>query len=123
MKRSAWLVLAASTLSASALAQDADPKLTAGGQRIFGQSCGVCHTLPTITSRRYGPALSKESLGGVDEALQTVISEGTAHMPGFKYTYDASQIRSVVAYLKTVPVPPPDPVPKAQTGAERRDDN
>jgi len=126
MTRSAWIVLAATMVAQGASAQSAGPEhaLTptqTAGQRLYAQSCGVCHAKPTLTSGRYGPALSKESLGGLDEAMTQVISQGTGRMPGFRHHFDAPQIQSIVAYLKTVPVPPPDaPAPKT---AGRRDDN
>ncbi|MDB5650159.1 MAG: hypothetical protein JWL62_1679 [Hyphomicrobiales bacterium] len=125
MTRSAWIILAATLVAQGASAQSAGsgPAGTAAetGHRLFNQSCGVCHTLPTLTSGRYGPALSKESLGGLDEAMTQVISQGTARMPGFSHHFSPAQIQSIVAYLKTVPVPPPDaPMPKTP---ERRDDN
>src|SRR5436305_6627046 len=67
------------------------------GMRLFNQSCRVCHTKPQLTSPQYGPVLSKDSLGGQEEVLRSFISEGTARMPGFKYTYDLAQTDAIVA--------------------------
>ena len=82
------------------------------GQRLFYQSCVVCHVKPQITSGQYGPVLSKETLGGQEEALRAFISNGTARMPGFKFQFEPSQINAIVAYLKTMPAPA-QPAPAA----------
>jgi mono/diheme cytochrome c family protein len=79
------------------------------GQRLFYQSCVVCHTKPQITSGQYGPVLSRDTLGGQDEVVRAFIATGTSRMPGFKYQFEPSQISAIVAYLKTLPPPPPAP--------------
>jgi mono/diheme cytochrome c family protein len=56
-----------------------------------------------LTSGQYGPVLSKSSLGGDDRALHNFIANGTARMPGFKYSFMPPEIDAVVAFLKTVP--------------------
>jgi mono/diheme cytochrome c family protein len=106
-----WLRLAVLAIlmatPAAGLAQQAPP-LNASqkqGQRLFNQSCMVCHTKPQITSGMYGPVLSKETGGGDAQVLRTVISDGTPRMPGFKYHFTAAQIDAIVAYLKTLPKP------------------
>jgi mono/diheme cytochrome c family protein len=91
------------------------------GERLFEQSCGVCHTRPTLVSGLYGPALSKEAAGGREDVIRDVISNGTPRMPGFKYTYDPTQIAAIAAYLKIMPVPAAAPA-KPQN-APQRDDN
>ncbi len=109
MKRSAWLVVA--MLAAwphGALAQQsaAGTALTDTqrlGMRLFNQSCRVCHTKPQLASPLYGPALSRDSLGGQDDVMRQVISDGTPRMPGFKHHFEPAQIDAIVAYLKTVP--------------------
>jgi mono/diheme cytochrome c family protein len=73
------------------------------GRRLFEQSCGVCHTRPTLISGMFGPELSKDSTGGKEEYMREIISNGSARMPGFKYTYSPEQIAAIAAYLKTVP--------------------
>ena len=76
------------------------------GQRLFVQSCAVCHLKPQITAAAlYGPALSRDSAGGREDVMRRVIGDGTPRMPGFKYQFDATQIAAIVAYLKTVPAP------------------
>ena len=82
------------------------------GQRQFYQSCVVCHVKPQITSGQYGPVLSKQTLGGQEEALRAFISNGTSRMPGFKFQFEPGQINAIVAYLKTMPAPA-QPAPAA----------
>ena len=77
------------------------------GMRLFNQSCRVCHTKPQLTSPLYGPALSRQSLGGQDGVMREVISNGTPRMPGFKHHFQPPQIDAIVAYLKTIPAPAP----------------
>ena len=72
------------------------------GRRLFEQSCGVCHTRPTLVSGMYGPELSRLNLGGQDELLRMFISNGTERMPGFKYTYSSGQIAAIAAYIKSL---------------------
>jgi mono/diheme cytochrome c family protein len=85
------------------------------GQKLFYQSCVVCHTKPQITSGQYGPVLSKDTLGGQEEVMRTFIATGTSRMPGFRFQFEPSQINAIVAYLKTVPAPnPPAPAPAAR---------
>ena len=83
------------------------------GQRLFYQSCVVCHTKPQITSGQYGPVLSKDTLNGQEDALRAFIGNGTTRMPGFKFQFEPTQINAIVAYLKTVPAPNP-PAPTAR---------
>ena len=73
------------------------------GMRLFNQSCRVCHTKPQMASPLYGPALSQKSLGGQDDVMREVISNGTPRMPGFKHHFEPAQIDAIVAYLKTIP--------------------
>jgi mono/diheme cytochrome c family protein len=119
MTRSALPVLAALSLFLFphlASAQQAEPSLSAkelAGRNLFAQSCVVCHVKTQITTAaHYGPALSKASLGGQDAIMRELISNGTPNMPGFKYHFSADQIDSIVAYLKTLPVPAPAAPPQ-----------
>jgi mono/diheme cytochrome c family protein len=75
------------------------------GLQLYNQSCRVCHTKPQLTSAQYGPALSRTSLNGSDEALRAYIANGSAKMPGFRYHFKPAEIDAVVSYLKTVPPP------------------
>ena len=113
MKRSTWFVLALLAVwPHAAWAQQGagnarlnDKQLL--GMRLFNQSCRVCHTKPQLTSPVYGPTLSRQSLGGQDDVMREVISNGTPRMPGFKHHFASTQIDAIVAYLKTVPAPAP----------------
>jgi mono/diheme cytochrome c family protein len=76
------------------------------GRRIFQQRCAVCHTLPTLVSKRYGPALYKEIVEDNDDNIRDAIMEGREGlMPGFKYGLTRAEIDSIVEYLKTVTRP------------------
>src|SRR6185503_19316851 len=102
MKRWVWialilLVAVSSGVFAAEAHLNEQQKL---GRRLFEQSCGVCHTRPTLISGMYGPELSSLNLGGRDDLLRTFISNGTARMPGFKYTYDPGQIAAIAAYIR-----------------------
>jgi mono/diheme cytochrome c family protein len=122
MKPSVCLALGLLVLPHVAAAQAPLTDTEKLGQRLFEQSCGVCHTRPTLVSGLYGPALSKEAGGGREDVVRDVISNGTPRMPGFKYTYDPTQIAAIAAYLKIMPVPAAAPAPARPQGAPR-DDN
>ena len=101
------LVLLSALAPSFALAQDAALNETQLlGQRLFNQSCRVCHTKPQVTSAVYGPVLSKDSLGGQADVMREVIANGTPRMPGFKYNFAPAQIDAIVQYLKTIPNQP-----------------
>jgi mono/diheme cytochrome c family protein len=107
MRRSpALLVLALAAWPQAASAQQATDTLDDTqtlGQRVFAQSCGICHLPPAINARTYGPRLSKDTAAGNDDVIRGVISEGTPRMPAFKYYLDRAEIDAIVAYLKSVP--------------------
>jgi mono/diheme cytochrome c family protein len=112
----ALLVLALPLGAHGAHAQSAETPLNDTqklGQRLFYQSCVVCHTKPQITSGQYGPVLSKDSLGGQEDVMREFIGTGTSRMPGFRFQFEPTQINAIVAYLKTVPAPNP-PAPAAR---------
>ncbi len=103
-------------LAASAARADDNP-----GLRLFNQSCRVCHT-PLQGHPPYGPTLSGESLGGELVALRAVISNGTARMPGFRYTLKPAQIDAVAAYIKTLHSPASSPAKHSPKGDSREAD-
>ena len=113
MKCSAWFVIAALAAwphGAAAQQTAANPTLDAKqllGMQLFNQSCRLCHTKPQLTSPLYGPALSRQSLGGQEDVMREVISNGTPRMPGFKHNFQPPQIDAIVAYLKTIPASAP----------------
>ena len=116
MKRSVWiaLILLAGVPRFLIAAEDHLNEQQKLGQRLFEQSCGVCHTRPTLVSGMYGPELSKVNLGGQEDLLRMFISNGTARMPGFKYTYSPEQIAAIAAYIKALP-PGTQDLPTART--------
>lgn len=76
------------------------------GRRIFQQRCAVCHTLPTVVSKRYGPALYKEIVEDNDDNIREAILEGREGlMPGFKYGLTHAEVDFIIEYLKTVSRP------------------
>jgi mono/diheme cytochrome c family protein len=115
MKRLEWMVLALLALGPQVASVSAQPAATQAslndkeltGMRLFNQSCRVCHTKPQLSSPLYGPALSRQSLGGQDDVMREVISNGTPRMPGFRHHFQPQQIDAIVAYLKTIPAPSP----------------
>ncbi len=122
MIRGVGIVLLVLALPRGALAQSTAQPVSTGtalndtqklGQRLFYQSCVVCHTKPQITSGQYGPVLSKETLGGQEDVMREFISAGTSRMPGFRFQFEPTQVSAIVAYLKTVPAPNP-PTPAAR---------
>ena len=112
MNRSAWIAVtllavwphAAFAQQTAANAALDDKQLL--GMRLFNQSCRVCHTKPQLTSPLYGPSLSRESLGGQEDAMREVISNGTPRMPGFRHHFQPAQIAAIAAYQKTIPPAP-----------------
>jgi mono/diheme cytochrome c family protein len=114
MQRMAWSVLitllALAALPLVAIAQPEQPLNDKQllGRNLFAQSCVVCHMKVQLTTLgHYGPVLSKMSLGGQEDVMRELISNGTPNMPGFKYHFRPDQIDAIVAYLKTLPVPAP----------------
>ena len=105
----AVVVLAAASASAQQPALDDTQKL---GQALFVQSCGVCHLKPQLTAPQFAPVLSRESASGNEDAMRQVIANGTPRMPGFRYTFNETQIAAIASYLKTV-APQAAPAPAA----------
>src|SRR5437868_4502047 len=104
MKRSA-LILMILLAGATRISTAAENHLNAQqqlGRRLYEQSCGVCHTRPTLVSGMYGPELNKQSADGREDIIRETITNGTPRMPAFKYTYDATQVAAIAAYLMTV---------------------
>jgi mono/diheme cytochrome c family protein len=101
-------VLARPAAAQSAAADQALDPTQLAGRNLFTQHCVVCHVKTLITAvRTYGPALSKQSLGGQDDVMRELISNGTPNMPGFRYSLEPGEIGSIIAYLKTLPPQPP----------------
>ena len=76
------------------------------GRRIYQQRCAICHGAPLVFSRPYGPFLDKTTVNGREGSVRNTILEGeTGLMPGFRYGLDATEIKSIIEYLKTVEKP------------------
>ena len=121
MKLSVWiaLILLAGVPQGLFAAEDHLDEQQKLGRRLFEQSCGVCHTRPTLISGMYGPELSRAKLRRAGRAACACSSaNGTARMPGFKYTYNPEQIAAIAAYIKTLPPGTQDiPTARAPTKA------
>jgi mono/diheme cytochrome c family protein len=116
--RRAWSFGLIALWPCAALAQAAAPLNDAQrqGELLFTQSCAVCHLKPNLNAGLYGPALYKDLIAGSEKPMADLIAQGTDHMPGFRYTYDARQIAAIVEYLKTVPEPPKTAAPTTRRG-------
>ena len=89
------------------------------GRRLYLQSCGVCHTRPTITAPLFGPQLTSAAVDGAREAqARKQIAMGSPNMPGFQYNYTPAQIDAVVEFIKLLPAPKPAP-PSAPASPQR----
>ena len=116
MKRSAaLLVLLAATWPLGALAQQNLTPEQREGRRILTQNCNICHLPQNPGSPTYGPRLSKSSVNGDDNLMREVIMNGLVKMPGWKYALSAQDIGNVIAYVRTLPEPPP-PTTKGEGG-------
>jgi mono/diheme cytochrome c family protein len=107
MNRSIVTLMFVLTAGSAAAQSTAAPALDAtqlAGRNLFTQHCVVCHVKTLMTAARtYGPALSKNSLGGQPDVMRELISNGTSNMPGFKYSLAPTEIGAIIAYLKTLP--------------------
>jgi mono/diheme cytochrome c family protein len=100
----------------AAFAQQASDGLTDQqrlGRQLLSQSCGVCHLPPARNARTYGPVLHKGTSGGDNALVRKIILEGTPRMPAFKHMLQTSDIDAIIAYVRTVPTPPPAPAADA----------
>ena len=79
------------------------------GRQVFAQSCGICHLQPSLGVKTYGPLLNKATAAGNDEVMRAFIVNGTDRMPAFKHYLKPAEIDAIIAYVKTVPAPVPDP--------------
>jgi mono/diheme cytochrome c family protein len=83
------------------------------GRSIFQTRCAMCHVgqEPAVelssSERRpstMGPLLSRSNT--TDEAaLRQKIKDGSARMPGYKYTLSDEQVDQVIAFMKTIDKP------------------
>jgi cytochrome c len=80
------------------------------GQEIFQQKCSTCH-YDTSDQKKIGPGLKGIGKRGTftvnnnkvtDDTLKTWIENGDSLMPPFKDIIDESQIKDVIAYVKSL---------------------
>jgi mono/diheme cytochrome c family protein len=96
-------------------AQQANSSLTPvqlQGKGLFKQRCAVCHLSVivgmengqaiVVSSRMYGPTLTKDQVIGSEDAIRAQIMNGSARMPGYQYGLKPQQITAIIEYLKTV---------------------
>ena len=82
----------------------------ARGKEVFEQKCAICHFADS-DQKKIGPGLKGISKRGTfsvngnkvtTESLTKWIENGDSLMPGMKETLEPTQIRDVVAYVKTL---------------------
>ena len=80
------------------------------GKEVFDTKCAVCHFADS-DQKKIGPGLKGISKRGTfsvngnkvtTESLTKWIENGDSLMPGMKETLEPTQIRDVVAYVKTL---------------------
>ena len=76
------------------------------GAYLFKQRCNLCHGPSEMVGfSPFGPRLSKELVEGNEDVVRNQIMNGSAHMPGFRYGLQPTQISQIIDYLKTVERP------------------
>jgi cytochrome c len=99
---------------AAAPAKKTSSKSSAGaaarGKEVFDKKCAMCHFADS-DAKKIGPGLKGISKRGTfsvngnkvtTESLTTWIENGDSMMPGMKETLEPTQIKDVVAYVKTL---------------------
>ncbi|HTP67830.1 MAG TPA: cytochrome c [Dongiaceae bacterium] len=80
------------------------------GKSLFQQKCSICH-YDTSDQKKIGPGLKGLSKRGTftvngnkitDDNLKTWIENGDQLMPPFKDVLEESQVKDVIAYVKTL---------------------
>ena len=125
LRRAYCLPFVIALLPQAAAAQSADARLTDTqrlGRTLYTQSCHLCHEKASLVAPRLGPVLDRDVVTGQEAQMRLFIANGTDHMPGFKYQFNAHQIAAIVDYLTTVPAPPPEPGKPAAVGGGRNAD-
>ena len=125
MKRN-YLILGITTLAVAGAVLAQDPpaptaeKKTAShagaagsatkGKEVFDKKCALCHFADKDT-KKIGPGLKGIGKRGTftvnnskvtDESLKTWIENGDSLMPPFKDVLEATEIKDVIAYVKTL---------------------
>ena len=80
------------------------------GKTLFQQKCSICH-YDNSDQKKIGPGLKGISKRGTfsvngnkitDDSLKTWIENGDQLMPPFKDVLEPSQVKDVIAYVKTL---------------------
>lgn len=88
----------------------ADAGAVKRGKEVFEQKCSTCH-YDTSDAKKIGPGLKGLNKRGTftvnnnkvtDENLKMWIENGDSLMPPFKDVIDDSQIKDVIAYVRTL---------------------
>src|SRR5262245_66646606 len=90
------------------------------GQRLFNQSCIVCHgNIDDFVAT--APVLTRNTLGGDLTALTELISNGTAsaggRMPAWRCRFTPDEINAIASYIKTITAAPALPPAASPRGA------
>ena len=103
------LVLAVMLSASPAQATHESPSEKEAAFQLVLERCYLCHYLdrteykfaPSLKdiSKREGRALASGKPVN-DQTLTEIIAEGTANMPGFKYTLNPQQIQLILKFLK-----------------------
>ena len=87
-----------------------DAAAVARGKEVFQSKCSTCH-YDTSDAKKIGPGLKGIGKRGTftvnnnkvtDETLKTWIENGDSLMPPFKDVIEDTQIKDVIAYVKTL---------------------
>lgn len=74
------------------------------GDAIFHQKCIICHNQEPGNNLPFGPPNLYTVFRGKEitpQQAETIITEGKGGMPSFRSVLTKTDIRSVIAYLKT----------------------
>jgi cytochrome c len=88
----------------------ANAAAVARGKSLFQQKCSICH-YDTSDQKKIGPGLKGISKRGTftvngnkitDDSLKSWIENGDQLMPPFKDVLEPTQIKDLIAYVKTL---------------------
>jgi mono/diheme cytochrome c family protein len=101
----AAFVFAAPSRGASPVSGPASSDAIKHGDEIFHQRCILCHNQQPGDSLPFGPPNLYQAFRGkspmTSHQAETIIAQGKGPMPAFGTILTKSDIRSVVAYLRT----------------------
>lgn len=106
MKYLGWSCLPLVLLWSALHAQQPASKLSESeklGERLYLQRCALCHSGTAPAYATYGPPLDSQLVTRRgDESVRKLIMEGSARMPGFRYSLEPAQVDRIIAFLKTL---------------------